>query len=78
MLDLGNFDLKRSIHPVHYIYMFHSLISTHMADHENSFDNYDTILCAGPHQAREIRRREEMKGLKPKRWSRTATTGSSS
>ncbi|WKZ11555.1 MAG: CDP-glycerol--glycerophosphate glycerophosphotransferase [Gammaproteobacteria bacterium] len=67
MLDLGNFDLKRSVHPVHYVYMFHSLISTHMADHENSFDHYDTILCAGPHQMREIRRREEMKGLKAKR-----------
>ncbi len=67
MLDLGNFDLKRSIHPVHYIYMFHSLISTHMADHENSFDHYDTILCAGPHQALEIRRREELRGLRPKR-----------
>ena len=67
MLDLGNFDLKRSIHPVHYVYMFHSLISTHMADHDNSYDHYDTILCAGPHQAREIRRREEMKGLPQKR-----------
>jgi YidC/Oxa1 family membrane protein insertase len=67
MLDLGNFDLKRSIRPVHYVYMFHSLISTHMSDHEDSFDHYDTILCAGPHQMREIRRREEMKGLKPKR-----------
>lgn len=67
LLDLDNFQLKRSRHPVHYIYMFHSLISTHMADHENSFDHYDTILCAGPHQAREIRRREEMKGLAPKR-----------
>jgi len=67
LLDLGNFDLKRSIHPVHYIYMFHSLISTHMADHEDSFDHYDTILYAGPHQAREIRRREELKGLAPKR-----------
>jgi YidC/Oxa1 family membrane protein insertase len=67
MLDLGNFDLRRSIHPVHYVYMFHSLISTHMADHENSFDHYDTVLCAGPHQAREIRRREQIKGLRPKR-----------
>ncbi len=67
MLDLGNFDLKRSIRPVHYVYMFHSLISTHMADHADSYDHYDTILCAGPHQAREIRRREEMQGLAPKR-----------
>jgi YidC/Oxa1 family membrane protein insertase len=67
MLDLGNLDLKRSIHPVHYVYMFHSLISTHMADREDSFDHYDTILCAGPHQAREIRRREELRQLPAKR-----------
>ncbi len=66
LLDLNNLDLKRSVHPVHYVYMFHSLISTHMADHENSYDHYDTILCAGPHQAREIRRREELAQLPAK------------
>ncbi|MDP6674634.1 MAG: CDP-glycerol--glycerophosphate glycerophosphotransferase, partial [Gammaproteobacteria bacterium] len=67
LLDLDNKDLKRSVHPVHYVYMFHSLISTHMADHENSFDHYDTILCAGPHQAEEIRQREALHGLPAKR-----------
>jgi YidC/Oxa1 family membrane protein insertase len=46
--------------------MFHSLISTHMADYANSFDRYDTILCAGPHQMREIRRREELHKLPAK------------
>jgi len=66
LLDLNNKDLKRSVHPVHYIYMFHSLISTHMADHEDSFDHYDTILCAGPHQDREIRKRESLAGLPAK------------
>lgn len=66
ILDFGNLDLKRSVHPVHVVYMFHSLISTHMADRANSFDNYDTILCAGPHQMREIRRREALHGLPPK------------
>lgn len=66
LLDLDNKDLKRSLHPVHYVYMFHSLISTHMADHENSFDHYDTILCAGPHQAREIRKRESLADLPAK------------
>jgi YidC/Oxa1 family membrane protein insertase len=66
LLDLENFDLRRSIHPVHYVYVFHSLISTHMADHADSFDHYDTILCAGPHQMREIRKREELHGLRPK------------
>jgi YidC/Oxa1 family membrane protein insertase len=66
ILDFGNLELKRSVNPVHYVYMFHSLISTHMSDRANSFDQYDTILCAGPHQAREIRRREELHGLRPK------------
>ncbi len=67
LLDLGNFDLKRSVHPVHYIYMFHALVSTHMVDREDSFDHYDTILCAGPHHDVEIRKREAMQGLPPKR-----------
>ena len=67
MLDLHNLHLKRSVHRVHYVYMFHSLISTHMADRANSFDHYDTILCAGPHQAAEIRAREALHGLPAKR-----------
>ena len=67
MLDLDNLDLKRSVNPVHYIYMFHSLISTHMADYANSFDHYESILCAGPHQMIEVRKRESLHGLKPKR-----------
>ena len=66
LLDLHNLDLKRSVHPVHYVYMFHSLISTHMADNADSYDHYDTILCAGPHQATEIRQREVMKKLPAK------------
>jgi hypothetical protein len=67
MLDLGNFELKRSVHPVHYVYLFHSIGSTHMVDHASSYDHYDTILCSGPHHVREIRRREELAGLAPKR-----------
>lgn len=66
MLDLQNFHLKRSKHPVHYTYVFHSMGSTHMVDHENSYDHYDSLLCVGPHHVAEIRRREELKGLPPK------------
>jgi YidC/Oxa1 family membrane protein insertase len=66
MMDLQNLQLKRSLHPVHYVYLFHSMGSTHMVDHENSFDHYDTLFCAGPHQVAEIRRREELKGLPAK------------
>jgi YidC/Oxa1 family membrane protein insertase len=63
MMDLQNLQLKRSTYPVHYIYLFHSMGSTHMVDNENSFDHYDSLFCTGPHQVREIRKREELKGL---------------
>ncbi len=66
MIDLGNLQLKRSVHPVHYIFVFHSLISTHMTDHEDSYDHYDSIFCGGPHHVAEIRCREELKGLPTK------------
>jgi len=66
MMDLNNYELKRSIHEVHYVYLFHSLTSTHMVDNSNSFDHYDSLLCAGPHQEREIRAREKMYSLKEK------------
>ena len=66
MLDLHNFHLKRSIHPVRYIYVFHSMGSTHMVDHASSYDHYDSLFCVGPHHVAEISRREALHGLKPK------------
>jgi len=66
MMDLHNLQLKRSLQPVHYVYLFHSMGSTHMVDHENSFDHYDSLFCTGPHQVAEIRRREELKNLPAK------------
>ena len=66
MMDLQNLQLKRSTYPVHYIYLFHSMGSTHMVDNENSFDHYETLFCTGPHQVKEIRKREELKGLPAK------------
>jgi len=66
LTDLDNYHLKRSKNPVHYVYVFHALVSTHMVYSENAFDNYDSILCAGPHHVNEIRRKEELKKLKPK------------
>jgi len=59
MIDLESFHVKRSIYPVHYIYLFHAMGSTHMVDFAESYDHYDTILCSGPHQIAEIRAREE-------------------
>ena len=66
MMDLDNFELKRSIHPVHYVYLFHTLGSTHMVDREESYDHYDTIFCAGPHQKNEIEKREAIKEVRKK------------
>ena len=63
MTDLHTFHIKRSLFPVHYVYVFHSLVSTHMMYLEGAFDHYDTILCAGKHHIGEIRRREYLKGL---------------
>lgn len=63
MMDLGNLQLKRSLYPVHYIYLFHSMGSTHMVDHADSFDHYDSLFCSGPHQVAEIRKRESLKKL---------------
>ena len=66
MMDLQNLQLKRSTYPVHYIYLFHSMGSTHMVDNENSFDHYESLFCTGPHQVKEIRKREELRGLPAK------------
>ncbi|MGH2446079.1 MAG: CDP-glycerol glycerophosphotransferase family protein [Candidatus Limnocylindria bacterium] len=64
--DLETYHLKRSVHPVHYAYVFHSIVSTHMIYRKGAFDAYDTILCVGPHHVAEIRRTEEVHGLTPK------------
>jgi len=66
MMDLDNLQLRRSLHPVHYVYLFHSMGSTHMVDRADSFDHYESLFCAGPHQVEEIRKREQMKNLPPK------------
>ncbi|MFC2149074.1 CDP-glycerol glycerophosphotransferase family protein [Candidatus Auribacterota bacterium] len=66
MTDLNQFHIKRSRHPVQYVYIFHSMVSTHMMYRDGAFDHYDHILCTGPYQEREIRRREELKGLSRK------------
>lgn len=36
------------------IHMLHSLVSTHMAYHEDAFDGYDAIFCCGEHHLEEL------------------------
>ena len=66
LTDLGSFYLKRSLYPVHYFYIFHSIASTHRVYREHAFDAYDTILCVGNHQIKEIRKTEEIHSLPKK------------
>lgn len=64
--DLNNYHLKRSIRPVHYVYLFHALVSTHMMYSEPAFDNYDTLLCPAKYHIKEIRLREKKSKLPTK------------
>jgi hypothetical protein len=66
MPDLNLFHIKRSFHPVHYIYLQHSLVSSHMVYRTGAFDHFDSILCSGPHQITEIHEWEKINNLPSK------------
>ena len=68
MPDLDTYHIKRSkVHPVHYIYLFHSIFSIHSYLRKGALDNYDTIFCVGPHHVNEIKSTEKFYGLKSKK-----------
>lgn len=67
LTDLNHFHLKRSLYPVHYVYVFHSLVSVHMAYRRSSFDFYDSLLLTGPYQEEEILEYETKYGLPRKK-----------
>ena len=67
MPDLGSYHIKRSKEfPVHYIYTFHSMNSTHMEFQKGAFDEFDSIFCVGPYQVQELRATEQLYNLKQK------------
>jgi len=66
MPDLGTYHIKRSRAAHHYVYVYHSLISSHMSYRRGAFDQFDVIFCVGPHHKAEIRATEKLYGLKPK------------
>jgi hypothetical protein len=66
MPDLHRLQVRKSRHPVHYVYVHHSLASMHMIYRKGAYDHYDTIFCAGPHHARETRATEARYGLPAK------------
>lgn len=66
LTELNRDHLKRSVNGSKYVYIYHALVSTHMMYAEGSFDHYDCILCVGPYQIEEIRKREKDLQLPPK------------
>ncbi len=49
-----------------YVYVFHSMASTHMIYEPDGFDHYDTVCCVGPYMRDEIRARERLYQLPEK------------
>ena len=75
MPDLETFHIKRSkIYPVHYVYLFHAMVSTHLVYRKNAFDNFDSILCVGEYQINEIKNTEKFYNLKTKNLIRCGYT----
>ena len=67
MPDLGSYHIKRSkVFPVHYVYVFHTITSTHMVFQKSAFDHFDSIFCVGPYQIQELRATEQLYNLKQK------------
>lgn len=64
--DLQTYHLKKSRYSVHYVYVFHNVVSTHMTFTETAFDNFDTIFTVGQFQIDEIRKTETLRGLPSK------------
>lgn len=63
MPDLNQLYLKRAPKEVHHVYIFHTMISSHLQYRKGAFDHYDAIFCIGPHHVEEIRQAEKLYGL---------------
>jgi len=66
MPDLETFHIKRSRTVGQYVYLHHSIVSTHMVYRKAAFDHFDSILCVGPHHVEETREWEAAFGLPQK------------
>jgi YidC/Oxa1 family membrane protein insertase len=67
--DLQTFHMKRSVarENIEYIFVPHTVGSVHVTLKEAACDHFDTVFCVGPHQAAEVRRREEYANLSKKK-----------
>ena len=66
--DLENYYIKRSYirKDIEYVFFFHHMTSTHLVTRKGALDHYDTIMCVGPHQVRELKKAEELYQTKEK------------
>ena len=65
--DLGKLYFKKYNNNCTFIYIFHSLASAHFQYNRDAFDNYDVILCSGPHHLKEMRESEKYYNTKRKK-----------
>jgi hypothetical protein len=66
MSDLHNYQVKRSIHKIHYVYLQHSLVSLHMTYTAHALDHFDTVFCSGQYHQDEVRAAEKLYNLPEK------------
>ena len=67
MPNLETHFIKRSrVYPVHYVYVFHSIVSSHTIYRKGAFDHFDSIFCTGPHHVEEIKATELLYNLNHK------------
>ena len=67
--DLETFHIKRSYvrKDIEYIYTPHDAMSIHMGFREGAMDNFDTVLCVGPQQMKELRATEQLRNTREKK-----------
>ena len=65
--NLGNHHLKKSKKCRYYIYIFHSMVSTHKCYEETAFSNYDIVFTLGDYQKKELKKLEELHNFPEKK-----------
>ena len=71
--QLGVFQLKRSKHVQHYTHLIHSPTGG-LHYKRYAFDHFDSVMCSGPHQIRDIRALERKRGMPEKELLETGLT----
>lgn len=74
LTDLDNHEIKKSKYCSLYVYLFHSLVSTHKTYGNKAFNSYDVILSNGDYQKKEIEHCENLFKNKKKKIYNTGYT----